>query len=146
VRHTSIPDLLRRSRDGRLVVKRLRAAPKGLDKEQTRKLVSHLSRYAGKPYDILFEWSDSEIYCSELIWKAFHDGLGLSLGEVGRWSDLNWRAPEVKSQMEQRYTMRGRKIDYRKLMEEKIVTPQAIYASPLLLNLGLIDGQSHGMK
>jgi hypothetical protein len=120
----------------------LRSAPEGLNADQSKKLARHLNRYAGRPYDILFEWSDREIYCSELIWKAFHSGLGISLGEVGRWSELNWREPTVKSQLEQRYEMRGREIDYDQLMDEKIITPQSMYTSPLLSTIGVITANS----
>jgi hypothetical protein len=29
--------------------------------------------FTGKNYDMTFEWSDNNIYCSELIWKVYQE-------------------------------------------------------------------------
>lgn len=56
-------------RHRRYVVKRLRDANARLDPDAIRRLRTEGERYLGKPYDLLFRWSDNRIYCSELVWK-----------------------------------------------------------------------------
>jgi hypothetical protein len=36
-------------------------------------------KYLGKNYDIYFGWSDSLIYCSELVWKVYKDAWDIEL-------------------------------------------------------------------
>lgn len=43
------------------------------------------------PYDIQYEWDDSKIYCSELIYKAAERGANLKLANFVRLGDLNWQ-------------------------------------------------------
>lgn len=38
-----------------------------------------MQRYAGRPYDALYQWDDARIYCSELVAKAYRDVLGHDL-------------------------------------------------------------------
>lgn len=39
-------------------------------------------KYIGKDYDLYFEWSDSRIYCSELVWKIYKESIGLEIGNL----------------------------------------------------------------
>jgi hypothetical protein len=50
--------------------------------------------YLGRPYDIKYELDDEKIYCSELVYKAYRDATGDTLGIVERFGDLNWRGFE----------------------------------------------------
>jgi hypothetical protein len=45
----------------------------------------------GRPYDFRYAPGDNEIYCSELVFKAYRDAYGLELGEWQRLGDLNWK-------------------------------------------------------
>jgi len=47
--------------------------------------------YLNRPYDILYEWDDRKIYCSELIYKAAHDGAGIRLAEFKTLGEMNWQ-------------------------------------------------------
>lgn len=45
----------------------------------------------GRPYDIQYDFDDTRIYCSELIFKAYRQTSSESLGLTCRLADLNWR-------------------------------------------------------
>ena len=62
-----------------------------LDAVQTARLLTAIQAFDGVPYDIHYAPDDARIYCSELIWKGFHNGLGLDLGIFVRLGDLNWK-------------------------------------------------------
>ncbi|MCA8992120.1 MAG: hypothetical protein KDA88_09085 [Planctomycetaceae bacterium] len=48
-------------------------------------------KFLGRPYDSRYRMDDEQIYCSELIYKAYGEASGEQLGELVRMSDLNWR-------------------------------------------------------
>lgn len=50
-----------------------------------------LGRQTGKRYDYRYAPGDDEIYCSELVFKAYRDAYGVELGEWEKLGDLNWR-------------------------------------------------------
>jgi hypothetical protein len=50
--------------------------------------------YLGRPYDILYEFDDEKIYCSELVYKAFWAATGKPLGEAKPLGALNWKPHE----------------------------------------------------
>jgi len=53
--------------------------------------VKALHTYLGRPYDMQYEMGDAAIYCSELIYKGFHDATGEELGKLVRLGDLDWQ-------------------------------------------------------
>jgi hypothetical protein len=63
----------------------------GLEGRGLDALRAALGRYAGRPYDFRYAPGDDEIYCSELVFKAYRDAYGLELGEWENLGDLNWR-------------------------------------------------------
>jgi hypothetical protein len=83
-------------------------------------------KWKGLNYDARFEWSDSKIYCSELIWKAYARGVGLELVTPQRVGDLSLGNPVVQALIEKRTHGKGANL------EEVIVTPGALADSPLL--------------
>jgi len=50
--------------------------------------------YLGRPYDIQYEFDDSKIYCSELIFKAFKQATSEDLGKVVELGSLDWKNHE----------------------------------------------------
>lgn len=58
-------------------------------------LRSALERYAGRPYDFRYAPGDEEIYCSELVYKAYRDAFGVEFGTWEKLGDLNWRPFEA---------------------------------------------------
>lgn len=43
-----------------------------MDDARLRKISSKANSYVGRRYDNAFRWSDEKLYCSELVWKAYH--------------------------------------------------------------------------
>lgn len=60
-----------------------------------QRLHRSLDHYLGRPYDFHYAPSDTEIYCSELVYNAYRDAFGLKLGEWERLGDLDWE-PQQK--------------------------------------------------
>ena len=81
--------------------------------------------YAGKPYDLYFEWSDARIYCSELVWKMYRDALGIEVGARQKLREFDLSDPAVKAKMRERY---GSHVP----LNEPVISPGAMYDSPLL--------------
>lgn len=67
-------------------------------KEEYRKkipaIVKAAYHYRNLSYDIQYEWDDSKIYCSELIYKAAQKGAGIALAQFVKLGDLDWRHHE----------------------------------------------------
>ena len=122
VRYTPLAQWIGRGDKGRHVVKRLKAP---LTDEQRKKLHAAAARYAGKPYDLYFEWSDQRIYCSELVWKIYRDALGVEIGARQKLRDFDLSDPVVKAKMLERY---GDNVP----LNEPVISPAAQFDSPLL--------------
>ena len=54
-----------------------------------------LGRYTGRHYDYRYAPGDEEIYCSELVYKAYRDAYGVELGTWDKLGDLNWKPFEA---------------------------------------------------
>jgi len=122
VRYTPLAKWIARGADSRYVLKRLK---RGLTNAQVARLHASAQRFAGKPYDLYFEWSDARIYCSELIWKVYSQALGIELGELQKLRDFDLKDPAVKAKMRERY---GSRVP----LAEPVISPGAIYDSNLL--------------
>ena len=81
--------------------------------------------FANKPYDALFGWSDSKIYCSELVWKIYKRGAGIQLGKLKKLKEFDLSHPVVKRLLQRRY---GKNIP----LNEDVIDPQGVFDSPLL--------------
>ena len=122
VRYTPLAQWIARGTDGKYVVRRLKQP---LNDQQSRKLRAAAESYAGRPYDLYFEWSGARIYCSELVFKAYHDALGIELGARQKLRDFDLSDPVVKAKMRERY---GARVP----MLEPVISPGAQFSSPLL--------------
>jgi uncharacterized protein YycO len=98
-------------------------------KPEALKLASAWAKkHVGKNYDGRFQWSDTTLYCSELVWKVFHECAGIELCDVKKVKDYNLEHPKVKQLIIKRFGSVN-KLD----LEEKIVAPSDIYDSELLV-------------
>jgi hypothetical protein len=95
---------------------------------EVAKIKAELQNYIGKSYDIFFEWEDDLIYCSELTFKAFYDGLGVSVGKLQKVGELKLDGPHVKKLIKDRLGRTGRQLN----LEEPIVTPVSQIEDPNL--------------
>lgn len=81
-----------------------------------------------KHYDLYFGWDDSQIYCSELVYKIYERGGGITLCELNPLSSYDLTHPAVKNKLKERY---GDNIP----MDEPMVSPEDIYQSDLLISV-----------
>jgi hypothetical protein len=110
---------------GHLVVKRLRSAATRLTPRAMDTVLAVMQTFLGKRYDRTFEWSDTRMYCSELVWKTYERSIGVTLGEPQRLGDFDLTDSTVHAALAKRY---GTEIP----VNEKVISPIAIFDSPLL--------------
>ncbi|WP_299254889.1 YiiX family permuted papain-like enzyme [uncultured Cytophaga sp.] len=82
----------------------------------------------GTHYDIYFNWSDDELYCSELVWKIYKRGYGVELCSLRTMKEFDLSSPEVKTIMKQRYGNNPP-------LTELVVAPSDLSNSPLLFEV-----------
>ncbi len=125
VKYTALKQWINRGEKGQYVVKRYY---KPLSMAQQNQLVKSAEKYLGKPYDLYFEWDDQAIYCSEIVWKAYTNALGIQLSPLQHLKDFDLKDAQVKSLMKQRY---GAHIP----LQETVIAPKAIFDSKLLISV-----------
>lgn len=126
VKYTSLLDWIERGKDSRFLVLRLRSsASPGGSPSQFQALVQAGEGFLGKAYDPLFRWSDDQIYCSELVWKAYHRSLHVDLGQIQTLADLDLSSPSAQALKKARLGSGG-------LPTDTVITPESIRRSPLL--------------
>jgi uncharacterized protein YycO len=54
-------------------------------------------------YNIYFEWSDDNIYCSELVWKMYKEALGIEIGTLQELKEIDLTSDVVKNKMRELY-------------------------------------------
>ena len=128
VGYTPLEEWRRRGVGGHYVLKRLRNAGSILNGEMLSKMRRTAEEFRGKPYDPYFEWSDTRMYCSELVWKIYYRALGLEIGRTQRLKELNLSVPVVKKALAKRF---GANIP----LKEKVITPAAMFESKLLVTV-----------
>lgn len=93
-----------------------------LTSTQLSKLKSVGQSFASKPYDLYFGWTDSRIYCSELVWKMYNRAMGVSVGQLQELGDFDLSHPKVQKILRERY---GNNIPY----GETVISPHALAVS-----------------
>lgn len=125
VRIVSMAEWVKQGKEKVYHAKRLKNASEVITPQIVEVMKKSSSNYLGKNYDIYFNWSDDEIYCSEFVWKIYHDALAIDLCATRPLGDFHLDHPEVKRIMEQRY---GDQIPW----NEPMVSPGDIFNSSLL--------------
>ncbi|WP_375580683.1 YiiX family permuted papain-like enzyme [Marivirga tractuosa] len=128
VKLTPLNDWINRGKNAHYVVKRIKNSEKLLTPEALTKMKQVGEKYAGKDYDLYFEWSDSRIYCSELVWKIYKEAVGLEIGELEELSDFNLTNETVKQKLMERY---GDNIP----KEELVISPESMFNSDKLITI-----------
>lgn len=103
VKLTPLSDWIKNGDDDFYIVKRLKEAESLITSEVKETLIKYGYSNLGKNYDIYFDWSDDELYCSELVWKMYNDALGVELGELKPLKDFDLNSPIVRKIMRERY-------------------------------------------
>ena len=83
-------------------------------------------KYQNTTYDIYFEWTDSKMYCSELVWKIYEQGAGIELIEPKEFQDYNIDDPTVAYHINKRWGSRFNP-------KEKVVAPSDLLLSDQLM-------------
>ncbi|PKQ62087.1 peptidoglycan peptidase [Labilibaculum filiforme] len=122
VKLTPLNDWIKRGENGHYVVKRIKNSQNVLTPETLVKMKQIGEKYAGKDYDLYFEWSDSKIYCSELVWKIYKEAVGLEIGNLEKLRDFDLSNKLVKNKLKERY---GDKIP----MNELVISPESMFSS-----------------
>ena len=122
VKFTPLDAWIARGAKRHFVVKRLKAAPTAAD---VVKLKKTLPTFKGRPYDLTFEWSDTRIYCSELVWKIYERALGTQIGMLTKLRDFDLTSPAVQKKIRERF---GSNVP----LDEMVISPDAMFDSPLL--------------
>ena len=97
-----------------------------LDMDAITKAIEWGQKQIGKDYDSLFQWSDDTLYCSELVWKVYHEGAGLDLCKTKNFSAYFIEKPEVRAIIKKRYGNTPLPAT------EPVVAPSDLAESPLL--------------
>lgn len=99
-----------------------------MKEEDMPRLRGAIDAMIGKPYDYHYSPDDSEIYCSELVFRAFERGLGMNVGTWQKLQDLKWQPFEkfVRSMEEGALPL-----------DREIITPVALTRSPLVHRVSL---------
>lgn len=124
VRRTPLALWIMRGRSGRFEA--YRHSSPVFQSSETRlheSLAPALDAYMGRPYDFRYAPGDNEIYCSELVFKAYRDALGVELGNWEELGQLNWRPFETFIR-----SMEGGPVP----LHRRMITPVGITRSPLL--------------
>ncbi len=125
---TPLNKWIKRGKDKHYVIKRLKDADEILTTETLKKMKQEGEKFKGKDYDLTFEWNDTRIYCSELIWKIYQRATNIELGQLQKLSDFDLSHEIVQKKMKERY---GNTIP----MNEKVISPAAIFNSELLITV-----------
>ena len=125
VTKTPLKKWISRGKNEKFVVKRLKNADEILTAKTLSKMREIGQKFAGKNYDLTFDWSDDKIYCSELIWKIYKRSIGIEVGKLEKLKDFDLSNPIVEKKMKERY---GNKIP----KDELVISPVSIFNSNLL--------------
>jgi hypothetical protein len=128
VKLTPLSRWVARGQGQHFVVKRLRDAATALTPTALARLRAAGQPLLGRDYDLAFNWSDKQIYCSELIWKVYDRGLHRQLGQLQQLRDFDLRNPAVQAKLRERY---GRRLP----LAEPVISPASIFNSAELVTV-----------
>lgn len=128
IKLTRLDDWIGHGRDKKYVVKRLKNAIELLTPATLQKMKDYSQQFMGKEYDAFFEWTDTRIYCSELVWKIYKNGANIELSKLHELKDFNLTDERVQKILKERY---GNEIP----LKEKVVSPSNLVDSDLLVTV-----------
>ncbi len=111
-----------RGKDKHYVVKRLKKSKTILTPSALARMQDLGEKYAGKSYDLYFEWSNERIYCSELVWKLYKEAVNIEIGQLEKLKDFKLDHPRVRVKLPERY---GDSLP----LNEKVISPAAMFNS-----------------
>ncbi len=127
VKKTMFKDWIKHGLDNKYLVMRLKDSS-SLNPLSLEKMKSYGKNLFNKDYDIYFEWSDENIYCSEYVWKIYKYGANIELCNLQKLKSFNLDDYRVKEIMSQRY---GTNIP----LNEDVVAPSQLANSEKLITI-----------
>jgi hypothetical protein len=125
VRATPLKDWIDRGVGDKYRVKRLENASEVITPEVQLEMRKIGSAQIGKDYDSAFNWSDEEMYCSELVWKIYQRAAKIRIGEPQPLKTYDLSHELVKLQLNKIHGS-----DWP--LDEPMISPQAMFESSLL--------------
>jgi uncharacterized protein YycO len=99
---------------------------KVLSEAQLKRMKEVGENYKGLSYDLRFEWSSDKMYCSEVVWKIYKEGAGITLSKPKKMKDYHFDHPAVQKKLQERW--KGN-INW----NEKVVAPSDLVDSKKLV-------------
>lgn len=128
VKITPLDEWISHGEGEKYVIRRLKNADEVLTPAVLKKMEAEGKKMQGKNYDGYFEWSDDQIYCSELVWKIYKRAAGLEVGRLQKIKDFDLSSEAVKQIIRERY---GDNLP----VNETVISPQSIYESSLFVTV-----------
>ena len=128
VKSTALNDWIAQGEGSHFVARRLKNADKVLTQAVLQKMEEVAKGFRGKAYDWTFNWSDDEMYCSELVWKIYQRSTGLDIGRLQKLKDFDLSSPAVQEQLKEKY---GDQVPW----GESVISPAQMLNSDLLVTV-----------
>lgn len=128
VKMTPLNEWISHGEAKKYVIRRLKNVDSILTPAVLKKMEAEGRKMLGKSYDGYFEWSDDQIYCSELVWKIYKRAAGIEVGRLQKIKDFDLSSEPVKQIIRERY---GNNIP----VNETVISPQSIYESSLFVTV-----------
>lgn len=128
VKLTPLAEWIVRGERSHFVVKRLSDADTVVTAETLGRMADVGEQMAGRDYDSYFQWSDSTVYCSELVWKVYSRGAGVELASLETLADFDLSHPAVAAKIDERFGDGPN-------LEELVISPVAIFDSARLVTV-----------
>ena len=103
VRVIPLQEWIRKGVNRHVVAKRLDTLRGNLKGETLEQMRLVAERHLGKDYDLVFDWSDDQMYCSELVWKVYKEGMAFELTPLRQLGSFRLDHPVVKAKLQERY-------------------------------------------
>ena len=120
VKVTPLENWISRGENSKYKVTRLKYV---LTESSKKDMFNYAKKQLGKNYDLKFEWSESKMYCSELVWKIYNSA-GYTLSTPKKFSNYDLSNESTKKLIKQRY---GDKFN----LNGTVVSPNDLYLSTI---------------
>jgi hypothetical protein len=128
VKFTPLKNWIGQGEGAHFVAKRLKKAGQVLTPPVLKKMEEVALGFKGKAYDWTFNWSDEEMYCSEMVWKVYQRSTGLTVGRLQKLKDFDFSTPIVQAQLKEKY---GDRVPW----NEPVISPEQMFESDLLFTV-----------
>jgi len=102
VKKTLFSEWIKHGLNNQYLVARMKDST-ALSKTTLTKMKQYATALFNKNYDIYFEWSDQNMYCSEYIWKIYKNAANIELCNLEKLKSFNLADAKVKAILYQRY-------------------------------------------